>query len=79
MVYRGHVRNGKIELDRPTTLPEGAAVEIILPLAAEGGSGEAEAGPTLYERLKPFIGSAQGLPPDASINVDHYLYGHPKQ
>ena len=35
--------------------------------------------PTLYERLKPFIGKAKGLPPDASINHDHYLYGLPKR
>ncbi len=25
------------------------------------------------------IGKAEGLPQDASANVDHYLYGHPKQ
>ena len=28
MVYRAHVRNGKIELDEPVTLPEGATVEL---------------------------------------------------
>jgi hypothetical protein len=35
--------------------------------------------PTLYEGLKPFIGVAKGLPADASINVDHYLYGTRKR
>jgi len=34
---------------------------------------------SLYERLKPVIGMAKGLPPDAAQNVDHYLYGHPKK
>ena len=34
--------------------------------------------PSLYERMKPFIGMGEGLPPDASQNVDHYLYGAPK-
>jgi hypothetical protein len=34
---------------------------------------------SLYDRLKPLIGAAKDLPPDASINVDHYLYGHPKK
>ena len=36
-------------------------------------------GPTLFERLEPFIGKLQGLPPDASVNLDHYLYGLPKR
>ena len=38
-----------------------------------------EAGRSLYDRLKPLVGAAKDLPPDASINVDHYLYGHPKR
>ncbi len=33
---------------------------------------------TLYERYKPLIGSVRGLPPDLSVNHDHYLYGTPK-
>jgi hypothetical protein len=28
MVYRGHVRNGRIELDKDVRLPEGAQVEV---------------------------------------------------
>lgn len=36
-------------------------------------------GDLLYERLKSVIGAARGMPPDASVNVDHYLYGAPKQ
>lgn len=32
---RAHVRNGKIVLDEPTDLPEGAVVEVLLP---ESGS-----------------------------------------
>jgi len=35
--------------------------------------------PTLHETLKDFIGKAEGLPPDFSVNHDHYLYGAPKQ
>jgi len=26
-----------------------------------------------------FAGKAKGLPSDASRNLDHYLYGHPKE
>jgi hypothetical protein len=78
MVVRGHVKNGTVVLDEPTKLPEGAEVEVsvLAPPAASQVEGE---DPTLYDRLKPIIGAAQGLPSDASANVDHYLYGHPKK
>jgi len=35
--------------------------------------------PTLLDILGDVVGSVEGLPEDASRNVDHYLYGHPKQ
>src|SRR5438876_10147587 len=78
MVVRGHVKNGTIILDEPAKLPEGAEVEVSLlaPPATEQVENE---GPTLYDRLKPVVRTAQGLPSDASTNVDHYLYGHPKK
>jgi hypothetical protein len=76
MVYRGHVENGVVRLDDSPTLPEGEEVEVRLlsPITPE-----AEKIPSLYERLKDFVGKAEGLPPDASVNLDHYLYGLPKQ
>jgi hypothetical protein len=78
MVVRGRVKNGTVVLDEPTKLPEGAEVEVsvLAPPAPEHVEND---GPTLYDRLKPIIGAAQGLPADASTNVDHYLYGHPKK
>lgn len=36
-------------------------------------------GKPLAETLARFIGCLDGLPEDASVNVDHYLYGHPKK
>ncbi len=75
MTYRGHVENGAVVLDEPVVLPEGATVRVDV-LDAEIAEGE---GSTLFERLKSVIGTAKGLPPDASQNVDHYLYGQPKQ
>ncbi len=78
MGYRGHVRNGVVVLDNPVPLPEGAEVRVDLVESPKTGPSE-ENGPTLYERLKPAIGAAQGLPSDAASNVDHYLYGWPKQ
>ena len=78
MVYRGHIKNGRIELDEQVRLPEGAPVEVSV-AGQQAASVTDDLGPTLYERLKPVIGIAKGLPPDASINVDHYLYGQPKR
>ena len=78
MVYHGRVCNGGIEVEADVRLPEGAFVEISVndgPLATV----QEEQGPPLYEELKDFIGSIDDLPPDASVNLDHYLYGHPKQ
>jgi hypothetical protein len=77
MVYKGHVRNGRIELDEGAPLPEGAAVEVAV--VSEISPTEGAAKRSLLERLGPFVGSAKGLPDDASVKVDHYLYGHPKR
>jgi len=76
MTYPGHVENGLVVLDESVTLPEGASVKV--ELLVEKKETE-DSGPTLYERLRSVIGTAQGLPPDAALNVDHYLYGQPKQ
>ncbi|MGD0653356.1 MAG: hypothetical protein ABSA16_03350 [Thermoguttaceae bacterium] len=77
MVYRGRVENGVIRLEDRQILPEGAAVEVRF--LSESTSGDEDKIPTLYEGLKDLIGKAEGLPPDASINIDHYLYGVPKR
>lgn len=80
MVYRGHVRNGRIELDEnsPLPLPEGAEVDVTF---REGSAPPAvgDAVPTLYEQLEDIIGTVPGLPEDLSVNHDHYLYGVPKR
>lgn len=78
MVYRGYIKGGRIELDEQVRLPDGAPVEVTINPQSPADP-EDKLGPTLYERLKPVIGIAKGLPPDASSNVDHYLYGHPKR
>jgi len=78
MVYRGHVVNGAVKLEEPVDLPEGAEVKVELVQTACEPSGDAEV-PTLHERLRSLVGAAKGLPPDMSVNVDHYLYGSPKR
>ena len=76
MTYRGHVQNGVVVFDEPAGLPEGAQVRVEV-LPNEPSSSDQPA--TLNERLRAVIGAAQGLPPDASVNVDHYLYGATKR
>jgi predicted DNA-binding antitoxin AbrB/MazE fold protein len=78
MVYRGRVENGVIRLENAPTLPEGVEVEVRL--RTENTSTEGEEGiPSVCEALKDFVGKAEGLPADASVNLDHYLYGLPKR
>lgn len=93
MVYRGRVQDGVVVLEGRVRLKEGTAVSVRpLRMAARPSRRKPKASikatrdaypprkqpPTLYERYKRFIGKANSLPPDASINHDHYLYGAPK-
>jgi hypothetical protein len=74
MSLTGHIQNGVVVFDEPVDLPEGTAVEVSVRAA------EADTRPSLWDRLKPVVGQADGLPPDASIRIDHYLTkGLPKE
>lgn len=83
MTVEGHIENGKIVLDHQAPLPEGmrVRVEFLESDAAKRGDGEEslEEAPSLYDRMKPFIGSVKGLPSDFAMNHDHYLHGQPKR
>jgi hypothetical protein len=71
MVFKGHIKNGTIVLDESAPLPEGAEVRVeVVEAGAEPSS--------LRDFLLSIAGKAEGLPPDASTNLDHYLYGLPK-
>ena len=78
MTYTGHVKNGVVVLDDKVTLPEGAEVTVNLRDSGDDGAAQ-DVTPTLYERLKPVIGAAKGLPPDLAENHDHYLHGRPRK
>lgn len=76
MTYKGHIHNGVVVLDGAPALPDGLEVLV------EAAPPEKAATPTdeaLNERLMKYAGKARGLPPDASRNHDHYLYGTPKR
>jgi len=79
MVYRGQVKNGVVVVKGRVRLEEGAEVTV-RPVRKPVRAARKKKRPmTLYERLKPIIGKAKGLPPDAAVNIDHYLYGLPKR
>ena len=73
MVYRGRVENGLIRLEDAPPLRDGMEVEVRLLAEAE------PAIPSVCEVLKDFVGKVEGLPADASLNLDHYLYGTAKR
>jgi hypothetical protein len=85
MTVRGKVKNGKVLLDKPRAFPEGTEVEVRRAKkrkspTRKGKSAKPKSPPrSLAERLANVIGKAKNLPPDASVNLDHYLYGLPKQ
>lgn len=78
MTHRGKIKNGVVVLDRPGILPEGAEVSVrALKGRAARRSGKARP-PSVYERYKKFVGAVKDLPADMSVNLEHYLYGAPK-
>lgn len=75
--------HGVLRPVEPLALPEGARVHLRVEEESEVKQAdedrpEAEL-PTLLERMKDFVGTVDNLPPDSSINLDHYLYGTPKR
>jgi predicted DNA-binding antitoxin AbrB/MazE fold protein len=75
--------HGVLRPIEPLALPEGARVHLRVEeeKAAKQSTDDRPEGelPTLLERLKDVVGTVDDLPKDSSINLDHYLYGHPKR
>jgi hypothetical protein len=72
MTYRGHIKNGQIQLDDAATLPEGAQVQVQL---IESDNTQ----PAIWNKLLELAGTVKCLPSDAAKNHDQYLYGDSKQ
>lgn len=71
MTYRGRVHGGVVVIDDGVTLPEGTVVTIETPAVIAA----APADDPLYSLAE--LAVATGVP-DLALNIDHYLYGHPK-
>lgn len=80
MVYHGHVRNGKIELDEPVTLPEGAPVTLTVGTDPHAAPHDRPI-EVILEEIGASIPESEWakLPPDFSDQIDHYVYGTRKR
>jgi hypothetical protein len=78
MTYQGTIQNGVVVFPNNVHLPEGATVTVQLgsqTIATPPGKIDAD-------KLDPVFRMAElaqdaGIP-DLSVNINHYLYGHPK-
>ncbi len=78
MVYQGTVQNGVVVFPNGIQLPDGTLVQVeLLSASSEPNPTESNG-----EQLDPIwqmgeLAVDTGIP-DLSVNIDHYLYGHPK-
>jgi hypothetical protein len=85
VTYRGRVNRGVVVLEDGAGLPDGTEVTVrpVRPKTRKKASSPKTPakGPTPRVRkgLLKLAGAVKGLPRDASVNLDHYLYGHAKR
>lgn len=75
MVYQGTIQNGVVVFENGVQLPEGTAVrvELVNPESARSPLAPEEEALLRMGELAVETGI-----PDLGVNIDHYLYGHPK-
>jgi antitoxin (DNA-binding transcriptional repressor) of toxin-antitoxin stability system len=74
------VENGAVKV--PAHIPDGTQVEITVsetPIALIPPAESGEELPTIYERLKEFVGVIKDGPTDMAAEHDHYAHGAPKR
>jgi hypothetical protein len=78
MTCIGTVSKGAVKLPPGVDLPDGTAVELVLPESAKPAPVSSEAAFVLRETAVDFP-TVNGLPDDLAINHDYYLHGGNKQ
>jgi len=73
MTYRGTVKGNVVVLEPGAELPDGTLVHV--ETGALGGNGSVAGRDDLFRMGE--LAMETGIP-DLALNVDHYLYGHPK-
>ncbi len=74
MTLLGYIKNGRIELDQPLSLPEGTKVQIEILDGTQEITGQ-----SLGERLLKYAGRITDAPSDLADQHDHYLHGTAKK
>jgi hypothetical protein len=75
MVYQGTVQNGVIVLHNGIHLPEGSPVRVEVVNKKPSDQTLSSEDDALLNMSKFAVDT--GIP-DLAVNIDHYLYGHPK-
>jgi hypothetical protein len=75
MVYEGTIQNGVVVLRNGVQLPEGTPVRVELLETQAAKETPSTEGDVLLNMSKFAVD--MGIP-DLSVNINHYLYGHPK-
>jgi hypothetical protein len=75
MVYEGTIQNGVVVLQNGVQLPEGTPVRVELLETQAAKETLSPEGDALLDMSKFAVD--MGIP-DLSVNINHYLYGHPK-
>lgn len=73
MVYRGRVRNGVVEFEDRSDLPDGTIVRIEPVESPEYAPGQG------HEHLMKLAGVIESKPSDWARNHDHYIHRQPKK
>ncbi len=68
MTLRGTIRNGRVELDHVSSMPDGTHVEVT-PSKSE----------SLMDLFRRNAIRDPSIPKDYAAEIDHYLYGLPKR
>jgi len=76
MVYQGTIHNGVVVFENGVQLPEGTAVRVEL-IKEEKPQEKQSPKDDIVFRMGDYA-IETGIP-DLGVNIDHYLYGHPKQ
>jgi hypothetical protein len=75
MVYQGTVQNGVVVFATGIPLPDGTPVRVEAE-SCTAAKGESLPQDDILLRMGEFAVDT-GIP-DLAVNIDHYLYGHPK-
>jgi hypothetical protein len=88
MTYRGRVQNGRVLLDEPAAIPDGAVVDVrVIGSIMEPEREQPAPGvraTSIEEKLAAIWAEVPAsewakLPDDLTDHLDHYVYGTPKK